>query len=311
MHYFYLFCCYFIIKAQEYEVTSNFMRIIFPSVTNKINTLLASIGTYILIMPLSIIIASFIFPEIKSLKIFSSFFGIFGTLIVVISGIFNNKITEVYNMKLFIVSKILTLEEKRIVFKAEYIRIIDDQYQKNIELYNKLQEKLLEKYFIIYDEVLMQLKDKIEIKLYANELILKLVEGFINQKNEQILGNTERFLYYGSRILIGIVVIFAVGGAIRYFWDSTNAIEGAQLARQSAKLASENNQSTINLQEITAEVIKVLKDECLTLNTVPAELVNQAVAQGFEKVSERLNKIEHALDVITNTVMTILPPKHK
>ena len=46
-----LFCIYFIIKVQEYEITSNFLKIIFPSITTKINIILASVGTYILIIP--------------------------------------------------------------------------------------------------------------------------------------------------------------------------------------------------------------------------------------------------------------------
>lgn len=47
-------------------------------------------------------------------------------------------------MRIFLVSKILSLEEKREIFKLEFVRIIDEFYSDNLGLYNYLQEKLLE-----------------------------------------------------------------------------------------------------------------------------------------------------------------------
>jgi len=86
------------------------------------------------------------------------------------------------------------------------------------------------------------------------------------------------------------------------------AIAGANLARQTAVLTSANNESIINIQEISLEIMKELKDEYLTATIVPAELVNKAVVEAFEKVGKKINKIEDALDTITETLKKITSP---
>ena len=78
----------------------------FPSWTNKINTFIQSTGTYNLIISLTRIILTLLIPENVSLRIIGSFFGLASTLLVIISGFFRgNKITKMYNMKIFLTMK--------------------------------------------------------------------------------------------------------------------------------------------------------------------------------------------------------------
>ena len=137
----------------------------------------------VLIIPLTIIILSILIPENLSLHIAGSFFGIASSLIILTSGILRDTISQSYNMRVFLVSKILSLEEKREIFKVEFVRILDEFYKDNLELYNYLQEKLLDKYWIIYDTKLMMLKEAIAIKVSAGEITRQWVEEFNHEKH--------------------------------------------------------------------------------------------------------------------------------
>lgn len=59
-----------------------------------------------------------LFPKSIRLRITSSFFGTMSTLFLLFSGIFKSNLEEIYNMRLFIVTKILSLEEKRLLFRT-------------------------------------------------------------------------------------------------------------------------------------------------------------------------------------------------
>ena len=86
-----------------------------------------------------------------TLNILASFFGISGTLFTVASRLFNNTLTQVYNMKFFVITHILQMEEKRAIFIAEYPRIMNKKFTTSLELYNLLKEHLEPKYFTVYD----------------------------------------------------------------------------------------------------------------------------------------------------------------
>lgn len=64
-------CVYFIFNVRNYEISWNLLNWLMLAVANKINNLLRSTGTLILILPLPIIIVSFLFPSSIPLKLMS------------------------------------------------------------------------------------------------------------------------------------------------------------------------------------------------------------------------------------------------
>ena len=108
------------------------------------------------------------------LNILSSFFGTASTLMVLFSAYFR----ETYYMKLFLVSKISTLEEKRKIFKTEFLHIIDEKYKLCLELYNYLENKLQESYWLIYDSKLEPIKEKLQSKNMLRNLYKRKEANF-------------------------------------------------------------------------------------------------------------------------------------
>lgn len=78
---------------------------------------------------------------------------------IVLLRLLKNTIILVYNIKRVLMTKMLTVKEKTIIFKTAYSRLINDQYYKMRNIYNCLNYDLLDKYFIIYDKQLNLLKD--------------------------------------------------------------------------------------------------------------------------------------------------------
>ena len=74
-------CVYFILHVQYYKISLPWLNYFLPEFTLKINKFINSKGTFILVVPLTIIILSLLNPENSKLKICSSFFGIASTLI--------------------------------------------------------------------------------------------------------------------------------------------------------------------------------------------------------------------------------------
>lgn len=64
-----IICLFYIYKAQTYEVSWSLLTWLMPTVTSKLNNFLSMTGTYILIIPLTIIIISILIPENIPLRI--------------------------------------------------------------------------------------------------------------------------------------------------------------------------------------------------------------------------------------------------
>lgn len=106
-------CTFYIYNARYYEVSWNLLTWLIPtSMLNTINGSLANAGTTILIIPLTIIILSFLIPSNFPLKILGSFFGMASTLMIITSGALRNTLREVYNMRVFLITKTLSLGQK-------------------------------------------------------------------------------------------------------------------------------------------------------------------------------------------------------
>jgi hypothetical protein len=176
-----IFCIYYIIHVNDYKVSWSLFDYLMPTYISKINNMLSGIGTYILVIPLTIIIGSILMPESTKLHIMSSLFGILSIVITTIKNIATNNATEITNFRLFKVSHILSLDEKREIFITECNRIIQEKYVGMMKIYNYLISKLNEDIILQYDTVLESLNLPSQIKQYSNALILELVTEYQKQ----------------------------------------------------------------------------------------------------------------------------------
>lgn len=101
------------------------------------------------------------------------------------------------------------MKEKREIFKIEFLTIIEDFYKNKLELYNYLQQKLLDKYWIIYDVKIAMLKESTAIRVYAGNTIQQSVATIL--------------------ALLGVCAI------VLYFFDDAAGIAG--LVKDSAELS--------------------------------------------------------------------------
>lgn len=310
-------CLYFIVNVRNYEVSWNVLNWLMPTVANKINYLLRSTGTTILIIPLTIIIVSFLFPANIPLKIISAFWGVASTLMVLISGILKgNSITNVYDMRMFLITKILSIEEKRVIFKMEIDKImsmpiINDKYKNNLNLYQYVSDHSTEKALLTYDTQLSLLRETQAIKLYADDVVFSLVEKFTqiseitNVKHDMIL---VKYIAYAAVV---ILVLFCGVSIIRWFLEDDKLFKGFSLAKETANLGAQTNLGQTELAQISAQVVEIIRNEIPAMSVIPANLVNNAVKDAFLKVTHditiinnRLTEIDKALLDVTSAVIT-------
>jgi hypothetical protein len=199
----YVLCIYFIPNDKNYEIKLNLL--ITSSINEKVNGLLAVVRTFIFVIPLIIISLANIIPENKKLTLISNFFGITSVVGVLKLGL-TSLTVEIFN------AKILTLEEKRIIFKTEFIRILEKYYINSFDLYNLLQKYINDSYFIIYDKQLIGLTNNSSIRDYAKEVIKDLLlaiqneQGFVTLAEDIIYNNValKFFLIYYAIIFFVI-----------------------------------------------------------------------------------------------------------
>jgi hypothetical protein len=208
----------------------------------------------------------------------SAFWGVASTDMVLISGILKGDLfTNVYNMRLFLITKILSLEEKRVIFKAEIhnimsMPIINDKYRNSSNLDEYVSEYISDKVLPVYDTSLTLLREATTIKLYADEIVFSLMNEINNVKQDM---NFIKNIAYAALL---ILVVFIDVSLIRWFFEDIKLVEGAQ-----------TNIGQIALASITAQVIDYIKQE------VPPELVSDAVRVVFDKVTQDITKLQERL----------------
>src|SRR5271163_968063 len=246
----------------------------------RLNNLLATTGTIILIIPLTIIIISFLFPTNMLFKIMSAFWGVAGTLTVLFSGIFTGStITNSNNLRLFLVTKILTLEEKREIFKTTFVNLIDDVPA---------------------------------IKRYAYDQILLIVTAYHKaHEMEQIkqIKSEASMLKIVVFVTVIILALFLGFSIIRFFLESSKVTEGFQLVKESAIIAANTTTNLGDTQETVLAVVEYLKKESVLASLLPATLVSRAAEEGFKLVkadmtamTARQDRIELNLGKLTEVV---------
>lgn len=255
--------------------------------------------------------SSLLMPENMTLKMTSALFGVASTLLMLTSGLFKNTIGEVYNMKIFLVTKILSLEEKHEIFKIEFLRIINEFYKTNAELSLYLQEHLTEKYFSLLEMKLILIKERLLIKAYAADTILELKATW---ERAQLLAfeqnNTVMYSQYFKYILIGLGVLFVSGLVIRALTDNMDALRaGFNIVREGADLGAANAASTLNTQEITADCLEILKTQMpILFSTWLVEAVseiNLPITKAMTVIQAQLAEHEFGLSLLGLSIKNI------
>ena len=306
----FVICCYFLWYSNQYEVSWGLLKNILPTAfVNYINSGLQITGTYIVLIPLVIIILSWLHHENKVLQILSSGLGLSATLFIIVSGLYKNTLATTYDMKVFLITKILTLEEKQVIFKAECTRLIAELYSKNDELCKKLHEHLTEQYFITYNVKLIELKEINAIKIYAQETITRIADFIINSQrisfDYQNIITTKYLMWFGS--IIGIIII---GCAVwRFCGDGEALIIATQFGKKTAEKAAEQNDIITKSMITTNDLVNLLQGDYMYLVSRPAELVGKAAKEAFQKCQDRIDQLEkhvHNLAQIVKDLKTQL-----
>lgn len=292
------YCIYFILNVKHYEVSWRLLSWVMPNVVIRINALLSSIGTFILVIPLTIIIMSLLIPESYKLKIASTFFGTATTLFMIISGFFRNTLGEAYNMGILLITKILSLEEKQAIFKNTFQEIIE-AYRTNLKMFNHLDQLLLEKYFTIYNTKLTLLKEPLAVKLYAHEIIEYHKLEFQNTVMEQQYSNYMMYFKYILYAGAGIAITLIAFAIIRACMDTNEMIEGAKLARETAMLTAKGNAHLLDTQETAQEAFKITRELCIELVKVAVDMQSEQLNVAFQKVDDRLTALDQGMDTLT------------
>jgi len=172
------------IKANQYQVNWNLMTWIMPSNSlTWINYKLSSVGTYVLILPLSVIVTSFLYRESKVINMLAALFGVIGLLFTIVRGLRDGTLNEHMDLRVFTVYHEITLEAKREFFMAEYHKLVTD-----LGLISMEKLKYLNEYV---DNNLGTINDKLK-KIPAKEVkdyVIKVFEE-VNGYYEDIINAT-------------------------------------------------------------------------------------------------------------------------
>lgn len=315
------FCIYYISQVQHYELSWKLLSFILPSsILNLLNSGLQMTGTFILIIPLTLVIAAFLFPENILLQITSTAFGVGSTLCMLLSGAYNGTIGEVYNMRIITVKKILTFQEKVAIFKQECFTIIEETYKTKQDLYSYLHEHLLENSFEIYYDKLRLLEGTFGIKNYAKEIVNNFVHNFLQRKQDHLYDYATGYvtiLKYLAYLGIGLASIALIATIVRLIFQSDKMVEGATLARETANLSAKNTDSVINTQEIVERVLELIKEDIpgitqsiISQTTSNLKSLLAATDSALnQKCNSRFEALESAVGILTKGVAELTEKK--
>ena len=308
------FCLYMITKVSQYEINWNLLSTVFLKTIKKSNTFLQVTRTYILIISITIIVLTFLYPENDKLKIMISFFGISNTLIMLTSSALRETGSNLYNMKIFLVNKILSLDEKQIIFKNVFQRVLNEKYNMTGDNITKYQGLINDEHFSIYNQRLTELKDPLSIYNYAVEI---LQNHIINANQQGFLTGNYVYLKYAV-IIIGISLIILAGITIlRKIAESDNIEKGAEIHKAIVELSTEATQQTGALLKTMANAVEAINGgfvELLKTSDIPATLVNDSVkdamtklqdilTEGYLYITENFKKIHEMLNLNTDTII--------
>lgn len=228
-------CLYYIFQFKNYEVSWNLFRYIFPSWTSYIDIALSTIVTYILLIPLVIVIASFFEATkdkdgklIKQSFIISSLGKVFGLGIVVISlvmQIVKGNLHEYIDLRFITIYKQLTLEAKREMFINEFIQIVTNLGIKAQTKLDFLMIHVQDKYLDLFEKTLVKIPST-EIKGYAQRIVNELLISYDSYEKAQPSIWRRSMVYIQDNVTLkGVIITLGICVAvygIDYFGKSLN-----------------------------------------------------------------------------------------
>ena len=281
-----IFCIYYIMHVNNYKVSWSLFDYLMPTYISKINNMLSGIGTYILVIPLTIIIGSILMPESTKLHLMSSLFGILSIVITTIKNIATNNATEITNFRLFKVSYILSLDEKREIFITECNRIIQEKYVGMIKIYNYLISKLSGDIILQYDTVLESLNLPSQIKQYSNALILELVTDYQKQAVQLII--PWKPIIIGSFVIISVLIGTAIANSLVTDW--------APIIKDTILGLQNINKLSLDLTKQIMNLTTLIKDHTLNITKC---------ATGLISVNQRVDQHDAAIDMILKKLVAL------
>lgn len=296
-----LICTLFMIKANQYEISTNVFSWFFPGVSAFLNQILSSIRTYILIIPLTIITLSMLIAESMALSIAASFFGIASTLFVILSGILRNTLTEVYNMKLLVITKILTLEQKKGIFKLNINECIEKNYHNSAELYQHLKNHFENLFFDLYLDKLNILKDRIAIELFADSTTHEWASRFKSQVQKSGINNSNWNWDLMIKIGLGIGAIVVLLIIVKSLSDD-NLLKGANLNQVNNILSDKMNDQTQSVQLKLKSTLKIIQDYIVE-NRANLNVMNKRLDNNDDTLLYLLVGVEDGLEKIEKLTM--------
>lgn len=240
-------------------------------------------GTYILVIPLTIMLGSILMPENTTLHIISSLFGIMSILITTIKNIATKEMAESTNFRIFKVSNVLSLDQKREIFLTECNRIITEKYLGVLKIYNYLTLKLNKKMITNYDNVLDNLNLPSQIKQYSQSLIIELVDNF--QKQAVHLNIPWKPIIIGGSIIISLCLGASIANACLTDW---------------APVIKDTISGLRNITKITAELRTVVDSLMKVVYDAKTGISNCAL--GLMSLNQRVDAQEHKLEELIKAI---------
>jgi hypothetical protein len=292
-------CLYYIINYNDYGIVWNFSIWLMSSWMSQLNSILATMGTFILVLPLSIIATS-ILIENKYLNIMSIIFSISGGIVSMMIAAHNGTLEEYSNFKLFIIYHAVTLEEKRVIFIREYKVAMVTLAEESAKKLDYLRDRLTDTYMAVYENAIIKMPAK-DVKNYAvntvNDLLLnydKKQPGILKRMTSGI-GD---FIYnHPKEIVYSVAVIVILIGGYKlvrmFFQENEPIVEGAKIALASAIVSKEGSSILIENAKVDEGMIKIVKgvveDILKPMQVVQERLVNDIVMIGEVLAKYRLD----------------------
>ena len=304
-----IICLYYIFQFKNYEVSWNLFRYFFPSWASKIDIGLSTVGTYILLIPLIIVIASF-FEEttdkdgklIKQSFIISTMGKIFGLGIVIISlvmQIVKGNLYEYLDLRFITIYKQLTLDAKRELFVNEFTQQV---FNLHIKAQAKLEFLMLhvqQKYMDLFEKTLVKIPST-EIKGYAQRIVNELLISYDSYEKAQPSIWRRSMVYIQDNVTLkGVMITLGlciVAYGIYYLGKSPyidNLKKQADLHIDSIRLNQEGTSVASTTIKENVNHVEVSKD----------------LAQGLSNLTQVVSNIDKELEVVkvvtNNNIMTL------
>jgi hypothetical protein len=289
---------YYLWNFSSYAITINLTWWRDFYIIGRIFNIIESFGMFIMIIPLSIVLLSFVYPDVKALRISSGFLGVAGSLFGLFHGLSQGLLEERFKAGFVTIYHQVKLEHKELLFK----RIFDSKLQEHASTaadptgYVAFIQEGINKYWTIYLDKL-QLMGVDSVEKFATDMFNALNTQYIQKLNKangaiaDTLNNGGDSVLWGAAVItvkVVFVVIGVIGVAAIGYWIWNKAVEHArnvrdiaQLQGDTLKIVKDTNTAGITTTEYSQTNAKLVED----LNT-QVKTLTELVGALHEKHNE-------------------------